>query len=289
MGHAKRWQCPFSPEAVSYPFMPQQPITNGHMRMPFPHQQPFVPSSQSMIPPMPKSTPSFTELYERQSPAFLSQPMLAPNPSQGFPSPMDSRIYPLSTNGLYPTEGPNMASSFGPPSTEPANTADRYISDISPALQGDGSVKIERASSPAHSPSLSKHSGFSSASPVEHAQNFSSNDTLRNRDHSDENDDHDHESHDSMNCDPETLKRIRNTEAARRSRARKNQRIQVLEDRVQALQSEKSGIILRLAVLESDKASWDRKQREYTERIAKLESQVMEAHRTIASMGRGHG
>ncbi|KAJ3116464.1 hypothetical protein HK098_006584 [Nowakowskiella sp. JEL0407] len=85
--------------------------------------------------------------------------------------------------------------------------------------------------------------------------------------------------------DPEALKRKKNTEAARRSRARKMQRLDSLEHQVNDLVAEKSTLVLRLAVLENEKVGWNQREMEMGARIRMLEAQLAESHRAMMNMG----
>ncbi|KAJ3106481.1 hypothetical protein HDU97_006268 [Phlyctochytrium planicorne] len=86
----------------------------------------------------------------------------------------------------------------------------------------------------------------------------------------------DQESMDALN-----EKRLRNTEAARRSRARKVAKMETLEETVQKLETENSQLVVKLAVLESEREGWKAKQIEYLSRIARLEHQLSESHQAI--------
>ncbi|KAI8844849.1 hypothetical protein BC829DRAFT_445928 [Chytridium lagenaria] len=77
------------------------------------------------------------------------------------------------------------------------------------------------------------------------------------------------------------LKRMRNTEAARRSRAKKMAKMDMLEIAVEKLEVDNSRLVVKLAILESDKATWRTKQEEYIARIAQLEMQLSESHQAI--------
>ncbi|KAJ3216396.1 hypothetical protein HDU67_009531 [Dinochytrium kinnereticum] len=59
------------------------------------------------------------------------------------------------------------------------------------------------------------------------------------------------------------MKRMRNTEAARRSRAKKMARMDMLEVAVEKLEGENARLVVQLAVMESERASWRVKQAEY--------------------------
>ncbi|KAJ1550113.1 hypothetical protein HK096_008689 [Nowakowskiella sp. JEL0078] len=97
--------------------------------------------------------------------------------------------------------------------------------------------------------------------------------------------DTDEEHSDEDNDNPSALKRKRNTEAARRSRARKMQRLDSLEHQVNDLIAEKSSLVMRLAVLENERVSWNARETEYASRVRLLEAQLAESHRAMLHMG----
>ncbi|KAI8061256.1 hypothetical protein BDF21DRAFT_497204 [Thamnidium elegans] len=71
--------------------------------------------------------------------------------------------------------------------------------------------------------------------------------------------------------DEDTLKRRKNTDAARRSRMKKFMKVDQLENRVASLQAENAKLTLNNAVLESEKRSLYAKENEYKKRIRYLE------------------
>ncbi|OBZ88197.1 hypothetical protein A0J61_03742, partial [Choanephora cucurbitarum] len=71
--------------------------------------------------------------------------------------------------------------------------------------------------------------------------------------------------------DEDTLKRRKNTDAARRSRLKKLMKVDQLENQVNALQAENAKLVLNNAVLESQKRSLYAKELEYKKRIKYLE------------------
>ena len=78
--------------------------------------------------------------------------------------------------------------------------------------------------------------------------------------------------------DDVATKRQRNTDAARRSRMRKAQRMEQLEKRVNSLEISNEHLRLRAAVLESERKVALAKQKKSLERISFLEKQLSEAH-----------
>ncbi|CDS11668.1 hypothetical protein LRAMOSA03931 [Lichtheimia ramosa] len=77
------------------------------------------------------------------------------------------------------------------------------------------------------------------------------------------------------------LKRQRNTDAARRSRLRKVQKMEGLERRVKELQALNEQLQLKVAVLESERDAAKRKQDKYEKRVHELETQLAEAHEAL--------
>ncbi|KAI9306207.1 hypothetical protein BJ944DRAFT_263946 [Cunninghamella echinulata] len=74
--------------------------------------------------------------------------------------------------------------------------------------------------------------------------------------------------------DEDTLKRRKNTHAARKSRLKKLLHIEHLEQQIHQLQTENAKLVLNNAVLESDKKSFLAKEIEYKKRIKYLEDIV---------------
>jgi hypothetical protein len=83
------------------------------------------------------------------------------------------------------------------------------------------------------------------------------------------------------------MKRMKNTEAARRSRARKVARLECLEMDVSRLESDKANLLVRLAVVENENASFMQREVELNKRIHDLELQLAESHRAMV-MGLSH-
>ncbi|KAI8638712.1 hypothetical protein BD408DRAFT_422559 [Parasitella parasitica] len=77
--------------------------------------------------------------------------------------------------------------------------------------------------------------------------------------------------------DEDTLKRRKNTDAARRSRMKKFMKVDQLETKVNTLQAENAKLTLSNAVLESEKRSLHAKENEYKKRIKYLED-IMTCH-----------
>jgi len=76
--------------------------------------------------------------------------------------------------------------------------------------------------------------------------------------------------------DERSLKRQRNTEAARKSRARKVARLQGLAQRVEELEKENQKQHTRIAVLENEKEGWMQREREHQAKIEWLERTLLE-------------
>ncbi|KAI9325930.1 hypothetical protein DFJ73DRAFT_867860 [Zopfochytrium polystomum] len=77
------------------------------------------------------------------------------------------------------------------------------------------------------------------------------------------------------------IKRAKNTEAARRSRARKNARVESLEAEVAQLEQDKASLLVRLAVIESERKNSAQRESDLTKRVTQLEAQLTETHRAM--------
>lgn len=77
------------------------------------------------------------------------------------------------------------------------------------------------------------------------------------------------------------LKRQRNTDAARRSRLRKAQKMDALEKRVLDLEAENERLRLRAAVAESDRANIEAKEKRSRVRVLELERQLADTHKAL--------
>ncbi|EGF82194.1 hypothetical protein BATDEDRAFT_36745 [Batrachochytrium dendrobatidis JAM81] len=84
---------------------------------------------------------------------------------------------------------------------------------------------------------------------------------------------------------PLAVKRARNNEAARRSRERKMKKLVELEVQVTHLDTEKTDLLVRLAVLESERTTWMHRERELAHRVLALETQLSESHRALMHVG----
>ncbi|KAJ3062686.1 hypothetical protein HK102_008687 [Quaeritorhiza haematococci] len=81
--------------------------------------------------------------------------------------------------------------------------------------------------------------------------------------------------------DRAAIKRQKNTEAARRSRQRKMQKMEELEHQVADLTNENTDLCTRLAVLDAEKLAWQAKEVEFNHRIERLEAQLAESHKAM--------
>jgi len=81
--------------------------------------------------------------------------------------------------------------------------------------------------------------------------------------------------------DEAAVKRQRNTDAARRSRLKKVIRMESLEGRVAELERVNSQLLLRSAVLDSEKTGLEAKAAAYEQRIHSLEQQLAQAHKAL--------
>ncbi|KAI8081391.1 uncharacterized protein BX664DRAFT_340294 [Halteromyces radiatus] len=88
---------------------------------------------------------------------------------------------------------------------------------------------------------------------------------------------------DDVPMDEAAIKRQKNTDAARRSRLKKVMKMESLEKRVQELERMNAQLLLRVAVLDSEKSHLQTKEATHESRIKTLESQLAEAHKALAS------
>lgn len=84
-------------------------------------------------------------------------------------------------------------------------------------------------------------------------------------------------------ADDAAVKRQKNTDAARRSRLRKVQKMETLETRVSDLEKVNAGLLMRVAVLDSEKTNLKAKESSFENRIKVLEAQLSEAHKALSS------
>lgn len=80
-------------------------------------------------------------------------------------------------------------------------------------------------------------------------------------------------------------KRMKNTEAARRSRQRKIEKIDTLEHQVSDLERDKSELSLRVMLLENERKSFRQREQDLAARVADLEKQLAESHRAMLQVG----
>jgi hypothetical protein len=83
--------------------------------------------------------------------------------------------------------------------------------------------------------------------------------------------------------DPTSLKRKKNTDAARRSRLRKTLRMEVYEQRVTELEGENARLAAALKVMEHECHSLKNRENELDKCVKALEYQLLEAHKLIAA------
>ena len=84
-------------------------------------------------------------------------------------------------------------------------------------------------------------------------------------------------------ADDAAVKRQKNTDAARRSRLRKVQKMETLETRVSELEKDNASLLMRVAVLDSEKSNLKEKEASYEARIKVLENQLAEAHKALST------
>ncbi|KAJ3087555.1 hypothetical protein HK100_008332 [Physocladia obscura] len=85
----------------------------------------------------------------------------------------------------------------------------------------------------------------------------------------------------SFGDDAATCKRLRNTEAARKSRVRRAGKIDSLKLEVDSLEYQKSCMTVRIAVLENDAISFAQSEDDFKRRVAVLERQLMDSHHAL--------
>ncbi|KAI8611010.1 hypothetical protein BC830DRAFT_1040515, partial [Chytriomyces sp. MP71] len=81
--------------------------------------------------------------------------------------------------------------------------------------------------------------------------------------------------------DDAASKRSKNTEAARKSRARKAAKVEDLEHKLEMLDDVNSKLCTRIAVLESNAGSFAEREAVFKLRIAMLEAQLADSHRAL--------
>ncbi|KAJ3235467.1 hypothetical protein HDU78_005218 [Chytriomyces hyalinus] len=84
--------------------------------------------------------------------------------------------------------------------------------------------------------------------------------------------------------DPSARKRRRNTEAARRSRLKKMQKIETLDATVMILQRDRKDLEVKVAVLENEKLTLLARQKDLMDRVTTLEQHLHEAHQAMLKM-----
>jgi len=85
--------------------------------------------------------------------------------------------------------------------------------------------------------------------------------------------------------DPNVLvKRLKNTEAARHSRARKTAKLETLQQGTRVIQQENANMKMKLLVLENEHMNCAAREKALTERIMKLEMQLVESHRAMLQL-----
>ncbi|KAJ3336709.1 hypothetical protein HDU93_002329 [Gonapodya sp. JEL0774] len=89
--------------------------------------------------------------------------------------------------------------------------------------------------------------------------------------------------------DPATLRRIKNTMAARRSRERKMAKLTELESRVASLREDNDQLMAAAEVHKKEKIAWGEERARWERRVDRLEGLLREAHGAMFGMGRGAG
>ncbi|KAJ3065795.1 hypothetical protein HDU98_010831 [Podochytrium sp. JEL0797] len=87
---------------------------------------------------------------------------------------------------------------------------------------------------------------------------------------------------DSLDSDG-NVRRTKNTDAARKSRARKAALIDSLESKSDMLENDKARLATRIAVLENNERSFAQREVDLKQRVAFLEEQLTQSHRALLS------
>ncbi|KAJ3216398.1 hypothetical protein HDU67_009533 [Dinochytrium kinnereticum] len=194
---------------------------------------------------------------------------------------------PNSDNGAENSAFPSLCSPL-PAATSPdmfITTANNQSGAPASPPPSGGSSSDESSSAPTSRKNPRKRAAPTSRKASSASSNSSSSGNGRKRLASDDGDDEDPEGGDDG--DESALKRAKNTEAARRSRARKLAKLESLQTDVDGLERDKSALLVRLAVLENEQVSFSQREADLNARIQQLEGQLAESHRAmILSMHR---
>lgn len=93
----------------------------------------------------------------------------------------------------------------------------------------------------------------------------------------------DDEESSSSPTDEAALKRQKNTDAARRSRLKKVMKMEAMEKRVHELERMNAQLLLRVAVLDSEKMHLQTKEASHEARVKSLETQLADAHKALSA------
>ncbi|KAJ3336763.1 hypothetical protein HDU93_002187 [Gonapodya sp. JEL0774] len=85
------------------------------------------------------------------------------------------------------------------------------------------------------------------------------------------------------------IKRLKNTEAARRSRQRKAELLESLERRAAELEASNAALLAECERFEEDRRRWEEEERKYAERITWLQNRLNAAHEAIQIHGGASG
>ncbi|KAJ3206757.1 hypothetical protein HDU67_007961 [Dinochytrium kinnereticum] len=218
----------------------------------------FLPWLESITGPAnPATEPKITEAPPKQQPTLLSPPHSTPE-VMIKQDPSVSPYLPSPTSGFAASESPFPSLTSGSSMVTPAS------SDVSPSpppadirpspsfRASSVAPKVIPAPKPKTAVAKPKKAPTSKKRPADESED---DDTI--------------------------MKRMKNTEAARRSRARKLAKLETLEAEVTTLEHDKATLLVRLAVLESEQATFVQRENDLNKRIAQLEFQLAESHRAM--------
>ncbi|KAJ3099524.1 hypothetical protein HDU97_002967 [Phlyctochytrium planicorne] len=215
-------------------------------------------------------------IKQEASPLALAPSSFSAFNSPYLPSPADSAA---AEQSAFPSLCSRLSSTTSSTASVPVSKAS--TSPVPVVMSRSGGMGGAPASPPASSSSGDESSNAAPAkNPRKRAAPSSRKSTSNNngRKKASSNDDEDD---DDEHVDDAALKRLKNTEAARRSRARKVQKLETLEMEVASLEKDKAALQVRLAVLENEQASFAQREADLGSRILQLEAQLAESHRAM--------
>ncbi|KAI9347880.1 hypothetical protein BD770DRAFT_395504 [Pilaira anomala] len=201
-----------------------------------------------------------------------------------LPSAVDNKPFDMSTPAL----GPSMMAS--PPISECTPRMDPLLDLSTPLMKYEPLSPIE---TPKMLPQDISNSSSVDLQPfikaltllgsIQYNQQTNTNNNNNNDINNNNNNNKKRERSESIDDtqDMVVLKRQRNTDAARRSRQRKAQKMDSLERRVLELENDNERLKLRAAVAESERANIEAKEKRSRVRILELERQLADTHKAL--------